>query len=147
MTQSAESQHKDALEAAEVVPLAVVLIRRLAGSREPLPRLSTAARLALTAYDWPGGYAELETCIERALVLGDGPVIEADHLTLNDDDGARRSRTMILRSLRAARGLRPVAAARLGISPRTLRYRLAALRAEGVVLPTARPFAEEAGHE
>jgi two-component system response regulator FlrC len=42
---------------------------------------------------------------------------------------------MILGALHAERGSRKDAAARLGISPRTLRYKLARLRDAGLAIP------------
>lgn len=42
--------------------------------------ISEAARTALVAYDWPGNVRELGNVIERALVLGEGEVIELEDL-------------------------------------------------------------------
>ena len=50
--------------------------------------LSAAARRALLAYDWPGNVRELRNVIERAIVLGEGEVVDVDqlppHVTGND---------------------------------------------------------------
>jgi two-component system response regulator FlrC len=46
-----------------------------------------------------------------------------------------REEELILEALRAGAGSRKEAAERLGISPRTLRYKLARLRAEGAAVP------------
>ncbi|RMD78240.1 MAG: sigma-54-dependent Fis family transcriptional regulator, partial [Gammaproteobacteria bacterium] len=52
-------------------------------------------------------------------------------------DLRERERQLILEVLRAVGGNRKVAAQRLGISPRTLRYKLARLREAGVPVPEA----------
>ncbi len=53
------------------------------------------------------------------------------------DDLRNREQQLILDALCAERGRRKETAERLGISPRTLRYKLAKLREEGVRLPAA----------
>jgi DNA-binding NtrC family response regulator len=51
-------------------------------------RISDAARLALTGYDWPGNIRELENCIERAAILCDGDTIEPHNLGIAPNDRA-----------------------------------------------------------
>jgi Nif-specific regulatory protein len=46
--------------------------------------LSEDARAALHGWPWPGNVRELEHCIESAVVLSRGPVIEVGDLPLND---------------------------------------------------------------
>ena len=43
-------------------------------------RVSNAAMKALIQYDWPGNVRELENCVERAVALGDGQVIDLGDL-------------------------------------------------------------------
>lgn len=43
-------------------------------------RVSNAAMKALMNYDWPGNVRELENCIERAVALGNGTVIDPSDL-------------------------------------------------------------------
>ncbi len=43
-------------------------------------RVSSAAMKALMIYDWPGNVRELENCIERAVALGDGNLIDLSDL-------------------------------------------------------------------
>ncbi len=43
-------------------------------------RVSNAAMKALMNYDWPGNVRELENCIERAVALGDGTLIDLGDL-------------------------------------------------------------------
>lgn len=51
-------------------------------------RLSDAARRCLMTYSWPGNVRELGNVIERALVLGDGDVIQPEDLPEELLDGA-----------------------------------------------------------
>ena len=46
-----------------------------------------------------------------------------------------REQALIIEALQAENGRRKEAAARLGISPRTLRYKLAKLREQGIAIP------------
>lgn len=58
--------------------------------------------------------------------------IEADSAGALGDDLRRREFQMIIDTLRAERGRRKEAAEKLGISPRTLRYKLAQMRDAGM---------------
>lgn len=122
--------------------------------------LSPAAEAALTAHDWPGNVRELENVIQRALILSTGASIGPEHLHLsprpafatqpspverNDLANAPRpaesekradnmkdlEREHILRTLAEVGGSRKLAIERLGISERTLRYKLQQYRDEG----------------
>jgi two-component system response regulator AtoC len=48
--------------------------------RRPVPTIAPEALLLLTNYSWPGNVRELRNTIERALILGQGNVIEAEQL-------------------------------------------------------------------
>ncbi len=54
---------------------------------------SAAALAALAAYGWPGNVRELQNLVERAVILADGPVIEADVLGLPTSSISVRSIT------------------------------------------------------
>jgi len=92
----------------------------------------------LVAYDWPGNVRELENAVERAVVLATGPILEVKHLppnvrprvtpagmpmipgaTLGDIE-----RYAILETLKSTGGSTSKAAEILGISVRTIQYRL-----------------------
>lgn len=129
-----------ALDADSVLPRAVALVRHHVGPGRDAPRLSAAARAALIAHNWAGGEAELDDCIQRALVLAHDGLIQADDLGLAEYSRGTvrgRARAAVLRTLRAADGQRSLAAARLGIRPRSLRLLLARLRTEGLNVPGA----------
>lgn len=101
---------------------------------KPQLRLTDAARFQLRAQRWPGNVRELENVIERAAILSDGDILP-EHLpfaeprkvdpaaaeTLNVHDLERRA---IEEALRRHGGNRTHAARELGISLRTLQYRL-----------------------
>jgi two-component system response regulator AtoC len=109
---------------------------------------------ALLRYHWPGNIRELENCIERAAVMSDGdtlnledlsqylrPVRGLDREPVPSDDNVLplnlkdAERELILRALRGAEGDRVQAAKALGISVRTLYYKLKGI--EGVDIPAA----------
>ena len=123
----------------------------------PGASLSPAAEAALITHDWPGNVRELENVIQRALILSTGSLIGPEHLHLvprpGADAGGRRGdeppapglpegekradnmkdleREHILRTLAEVGGSRKAAIERLGISERTLRYKLQQYRDEG----------------
>lgn len=143
----------------DIVPLAEFLLARharIAGRATP-PRMSEAACERLRAHHWPGNVRELDNLMQRALILQPGeeitekdlhfesssPLAEpagtpyaeaamADTPETLGQDLKIREQQLILEALRAADGRRAAAAARLGISARTLRYKLARMRAAGV---------------
>ena len=47
-------------------------------------QLSEAARQAMVAYSWPGNIRELTNALERAVILANGSVIEADDLVMDE---------------------------------------------------------------
>jgi DNA-binding NtrC family response regulator len=92
----------------------------------------------LAAYDWPGNVRELENAIERAVVLATGSVLEARHLPpsvrpkltptgmpiVPGATMAELEHYAIVETLKATGGSTSKAAEMLGISTRTIQYRL-----------------------
>ena len=113
----------------DIVPL---VARLLAGRKA---QLSEALLARLVAHDWPGNVRELSNLLARAAILaGDGPIRD-EHVQLPAravaatalPDLMRRQEAELLgRVLAESGGRRGEAARRLGISERTLRYKLAA---------------------
>ncbi len=111
----------------DIAPLTAHLLAR--SGRGGDLRLSEAALDVLKGYDWPGNVRELQNVIERAAILCDGtifpehlpfgPEVSAPPVTLADME-----RRAIENSLRENQGNRAKTAAQLGISARTLQYRL-----------------------
>ena len=144
---------------ADILPLAERLLAKyISKMKHTAVRFSPQARVCLTTYAWPGNVRELDNAIQRALILQQGGLIEAPDFCLAGpvacaplpvlveslpldtaessgalgDDLRRREFEMIIETLRAERGRRKEAAERLGISPRTLRYKLAQMRDAGM---------------
>lgn len=133
----------------DILPLARALVRRHGATNGFAPAFSAAAESLLQEQAWPGNVRELENAVQRALVLCEGETITPEHLGLRgaaldrvdvmaapadwlggDVKGVERA--LILSTLAAVKGSRKAAVARLGISERTLRYRLQQYRAEGI---------------
>ena len=118
--------------AADVLPIAEFFARRSARDRgEARPRFTSAARARLLEHDWPGNVAELENCIERAmLVQADGqidePHIRAIGAARTGDIPTLRDMELgaIKKALARTGGNVSRAAELLGISRDTLRYRM-----------------------
>ncbi len=97
--------------------------------RPPLAITPEAERVLL-AYTWPGNVRELENTMERMAILCDR-FVDACHLPIAADNGPARpvlfkdiERKAIEDALAANNGNRTRAARQLGISLRTLQYRL-----------------------
>jgi two-component system response regulator FlrC len=136
---------------ADILPLAEYLLARHGAGRESVPKLGIEAARRLCAHDWPGNVRELDNVIQRALILQHGEEIGPADLqidlperpvpALSDSASGLESSLrasegeIILDALKAENGRRKAAAERLGISPRTLRYKLARLRDLGLSVP------------
>jgi two-component system, response regulator FlrC len=141
----------------DILPLARHFLARHGRGIET-PELTSCAAMQLLSHSWPGNVRELDNVMQRALILRHGPGVDATSIRLETvgagdrgmgiispaasdhghvlDQGLRsREEQMILGALHAERGSRKDAAARLGISPRTLRYKLARLRDAGLAIP------------
>jgi DNA-binding NtrC family response regulator len=123
---------------------------------KPVESFAPHALELLVAYDWPGNVRELENAIERAVVLASGTELDARHLPANvrpvvatgvppipGSTLAALERYAILETLKAAGGSTSKAAEMLGISTRTIQYRLheyhAAPRSAVAVVPAKVP--------
>lgn len=142
----------------DIVPLAEHLISRHASAQGMRNiTLNAAARNKLTQYEWPGNVRELENVVQRALILCNGDCIDAGDLMIDmaatlashsysqpaaEENPSRlgselrqQEHQIILDTLEACNGKRKDVAEKLGISPRTLRYKLARMREDGIELP------------
>ena len=147
---------------ADIVPLAEHLLARHAlANGHVVPRLSARAAQRLREHTWPGNVRELDNVLQRALILQSGSEILVEDLQLEtvpapptttsaavveatapdtasetlSDDLKSREWGIIVDALRAEMGSRKATAARLGISERTLRYKLSRMRDAGIAIP------------
>ncbi len=139
----------------DIIPIARKLLAVYDRAAGATLELSTDAQQRLRQYDWPGNVRELDNVIQRALILRQGNEIRAQDIMLespgsptidsaNDsaDESGRlhsdlrdRESQVILDTLKVYNGSRKKTAEELGISPRTLRYKLARMRDTGAVIP------------
>jgi two-component system response regulator PilR (NtrC family) len=116
------------------------LARIAQGAGKKEPRLSTTALNKLKVYPFPGNIRELENIIERSLTLLDGELLDEEDLNLPtgstgsnhntpgdsllDDKMEKIERDAITEALESTRWNKTAAAKKLGMSLRSLRYRL-----------------------
>lgn len=149
----------------DIEPLAQMFVAKYSGTDNAPKSLSTTAVTRLNQYRWPGNVRELENVIQRALVLVTGQKVCAADIHFEDcapissntsnasaaDTGENRSTAAqaqvsgttlksresetIMDILEKFGGSRKATAEELGISPRTLRYKLHAMREQGYKVP------------
>lgn len=153
----------------DIVPLAERLVQQHCYKMNKKPvSLNGEAKSKLSAYQWPGNVRELDNVIQRALILQQGAAISGADLMLTPgprpaamvqrtveaqplnqeaeegsglgDDMKSHEYQLIVEALKLERGRKKQAAEKLGISPRTLRYKLAKMRESGFDLDTALGF-------
>ena len=136
----------------DIIPLALRLISMKQG--QSTVSLDPSAELALTQHSWPGNIRELDNVIQRALILCSHDRITGDDIFIPDaamnisadldielepetgsvlgEDLKKREFELIIDTLRTVGGSKKQTAEKLGISPRTLRYKLARMREYGI---------------
>ncbi|MCU7935772.1 MAG: sigma-54 dependent transcriptional regulator [Candidatus Thiodiazotropha sp. (ex Dulcina madagascariensis)] len=139
----------------DILPLARHLLQQNLRTGQALPAFSNQAKQCLLAHPWPGNVRELDNLMQRALILNAGDTIEEQDLCFESaasehthEESPQRASAgrlpedlrsveeqMILDALEAGRGSRKTVASRLGISERTLRYKIARMREAGVAIP------------
>lgn len=148
---------------ADILPLARHLLLRHAtkSGLAEVPVLEESAARRLLTHRWPGNVRELDNVIQRALILLSGNSITATDIILDADevmftqDNAQKvnnsegsvelealgdelkaqEHVIILETLTQCQGSRKLVAEKLGISARTLRYKMAKMRDAGIQLP------------
>ena len=131
----------------DIPPLALAMLERVDSGQSTRQRGFTQAALdRLVAHSWPGNVRELENLIQRSAVMCIDSVLDASDLlfevsaTKTQDESEelltleaqvwRCEKRAIARALALSGGNRQEAAARLDVSPRTLRHKLARVREE-----------------
>ncbi|HTR00134.1 MAG TPA: sigma-54 dependent transcriptional regulator [Candidatus Acidoferrum sp.] len=139
----------------DIVSLARTFVERHQGARAL--GIDEDAMNLLQNHSWPGNVRELENVIQRALILATGDRITAGDLVFESqetaDDGANVTVNAIVSAAQTAlqsdlksreqalifdaisHHSRKHAAELLGISPRTLRYKIAQFRKAGLAIP------------
>lgn len=137
----------------DILPLAKLMLLRHAPDRAMT--FSSEAELRLLSHPWKGNVRELENCMHRSAILARTTQIASSDIYFEDtltpdtrcavdepepekklDGGLRdREKQLIVDALKNVSGCRKDAAKVLGISPRTLRYKLARLKEQGVAIP------------
>ncbi|KZK65143.1 sigma-54-dependent Fis family transcriptional regulator [Shewanella baltica] len=143
---------------ADILPLARHLLVKHAKALNvaDVPELDENARRRLLSHRWPGNVRELDNVIQRALILRAGQVITANDIIIDAQDvilGSEdldqfaaepdglgeelkaQEHVIILETLNQCQGSRKLVAEKLGISARTLRYKMARMRDMGIQLP------------
>jgi two-component system response regulator FlrC len=141
----------------DIFPLAKHLLSRYCLRAERItPEFSACAKNSLLNHQWHGNVRELDNVLQRALILQPGQTITAKDLafeslsviendrqkedqnesleTLGDDLRSHEQRH-IIDALSKNNCSRRLTAKELGISERTLRYKLSRFRDEGIVIP------------
>ena len=139
----------------DILPLARSFIQRCAPHEDPDQLLTESACQALLQHAWPGNVRELENTLQRALVLRNGLFIQPVDLGLaapepatvslagapQEGTGGRAALKAsgklaeyqhVLDTIRRFDGHKAKAAQSLGMTPRALRYRLNAMREQGM---------------
>ncbi|PJG59360.1 sigma-54-dependent transcriptional regulator [Aeromonas cavernicola] len=141
----------------DILPLAKHLLALHASSQGlATPHLTKSACSVLLEHRWTGNVRELENVMQRALILSTDGLINRAQLfleTLDERDEPpieharlihverlgnelkHQEHQIILDTLQDCNGCRKEVADRLGISPRTLRYKLAQMREAGIDIP------------
>ena len=134
----------------DILPLARHLLAAHARRMQRTsPHLSPAAERELLAHAWPGNVRELDNLMQRVLILSRAKCIDAGDLSFETaGDGIptqaatepphglsealrENEDNLILDALRENHGSRRATASQLGVSERTLRYKLARIREQG----------------
>ena len=139
---------------ADIVPIAQRLLRKYNNGNSGI-ELTAEAQQKLVTHQWPGNVRELDNVMQRAMILKTDHQVTAEHIhfeiaeifhgvdavikeqeqdSILVSDLKDREQQLILEALRAGNGSRKYAAERLGISPRTLRYKLARMREAGITV-------------
>jgi DNA-binding NtrC family response regulator len=137
-----------------IEPLAHLLLDKIGRSlKKGMEGFSPAVMEWMKGYTWPGNIRQLANTIERAVILGEGPVILREHVSMPESGGKSRNpgaddstdplenapperaphvreplelseKKLLLEALRASFWIQKDAAEQLGISPRAMNYKI-----------------------
>lgn len=145
----------------DIIPIAKSMIENLSKEQGiEVPQISNEAQLKLRRHSWPGNVRELENVVQRAMILHQDNFIQIGDIQIEEHfpgtgqesyinntpglegDSEIASKLghnirnhefqIILEALQQFNGKRSDVSEALGISPRTLRYKLAKMREAGI---------------
>lgn len=138
----------------DIAPLAKSMLTKYSMKlNRPNSTFDIKAIEKLNSHSWPGNVRELDNVVQRALIFQNDEIITSDdiHFTsinlsqIDNTDIIKKSALpndlkkheydLILEKLNEFYGCRKKVAQALGISARTLRYKLAKMRDEGITIP------------
>lgn len=141
----------------DIVPIAKRYLEKYSTGSISSPEFDNDAISKLRTYSWPGNVRELDNVIQRSMILQSGEYVSADDIQFElgspsnetgflqtdelqpadnlNSDLRQREWDIILNTIRDSRGSRKLTAEKLGISQRTLRYKLARMRDAGISIP------------
>lgn len=118
------------------------------------PHLTELAKKKLINSKWPGNIREMDNVIQRTLILTEKNIIDHHDIVLMEDIFEESEQQMIrensntlnsrlkqneaqiiIDALNETEGSRNIAARKLNMSPRTLRYKISKLKSIGVKIP------------
>ena len=145
----------------DILPLANKMLNAYSSAAEKA-YFSISAQRMLKAHSWPGNIRELDNVIQRALILKTANIVEDKDIQFEEiSHNVQNTRNAVVRQIDKAvsvsqpglngdlkaceqdliisalhaKNNRKEVAEKLGISPRTLRYKLARMRDAGVAIP------------
>jgi len=152
----------------DILPLAESLLAKydIVDARGKLS-FSAEAKVKLIAYAWPGNVRELDNLIQRLAVLASDTLISAEDIIFETQNGDRfiseqetidkvieneldsqlgsdmrhHEYQLIVESLAKCQGKKKAVAEQLGISARTLRYKIAKMKEAGYCIPDKKSLA------
>lgn len=141
----------------DIMPLSYQIVQKHCDNAERnMPTFSACAEKSLLAHPWFGNVRELDNVLQRALILQPGQVVTAKDLAFESmageqdlvtrqeespsamslgDDLRSHEQRHIIEALEKNNCSRRLTAKELGISERTLRYKISSFREQGIAIP------------